>query len=98
PTSPTLFPYTTLFRSRAVPPERRQRVGHDARRAAGVVDRQEASAEPFDLLRQRRLEPGTLPGVEALLRHGADGRRPETAHGHERSEEHTSELQSRSDL
>src|SRR5262249_32849642 len=67
----------------AVAPEGRQRVGHDARRAARVLDGQEAPAEPFDLLLQRGLEARALLGVEALLRHHADRRRPEAVDGHQ---------------
>jgi len=63
--------------------ERRQLVGHDARRAAGVVDGEKATPEPLDLLLQRRLEPRALLGVEALLRDRADRRRSEAAHRHE---------------
>src|SRR3712207_8758943 len=72
PPRSTLFPYTTLFRSRA----RRGR----ARRAR-------------DLARDRR--------ASALRRRGAGGRaarhrpRGRLRHGRARSEEHTSELQSR---
>src|SRR5436190_16041363 len=59
PPRSTLFPYTTLFRSRRYRPRR---------------------TEPFRLLRPRR----------ALARHSRQSR--------PRSEEHTSELQSHSDL
>src|SRR3712207_7793116 len=75
PPRSTLFPYTTLFRSR-----RRQRVGSD-------------------LLRGPRLPDGAGGAREhlrAVVR--GDSRRPDSPFdeaGRTRSEEHTSELQSR---
>src|SRR5260221_9400389 len=65
PPRSTLFPYTTLFRSRAATPARRR---HGSRRSTGV------RSEP---------PPGRRPARTPVLR---------------RSEEHTSELQSHSDL
>src|SRR5262249_35667983 len=70
-------------RRAACAPEGRVGVGHAARRAAGVLEGQEAPAEPFDLLLQRGLEARALLGVEALLRHHADRRRPEAVDGHQ---------------
>src|SRR2546430_8369685 len=67
PPRSTLFPYTTLFRSRR------------ARRGPGVR---------FGALR---------PGVRARLQ-GRAGPRHRSDHGDARSEEHTSELQSQSNL
>src|SRR2546428_8289673 len=71
PPRSTLFPYTTLFRSRPA--------GHPPR------------ARTRDLCRAERADPGDevrhLPDVDAELRLRD-----------RRSEEHTSELQSRSDL
>src|SRR5262249_57037915 len=66
PPRSTLFPYTTLFRSRAPAAE-----GTPARRPKG-------SSYQFDAARRRR---------------GGDPLEPDAAHGR-RSEEHTSELQS----
>src|SRR3712207_7508197 len=76
PPRSTLFPYTTLFRSRDLPQEL---VGGVARVLLALV-RVEALDEP----------PGAV-----LLRRGRRDARP--AHGvvAQRSEEHTSELQSR---
>src|SRR3712207_7351518 len=70
PPRSTLFPYTTLFRSRLDrrPSRRRRR------------------RDPADAARGRPGEPQPRPGGGRLPRPGAD--RP-------RSEEHTSELQSR---
>src|SRR5437868_10931561 len=66
PPRSTLFPYTTLFRSRVA-----------FRRRAGAALRLHADAD------RHRLSPGALPDIPA---------------GDRRSEEHTSELQSRFDL
>src|SRR5205085_12176793 len=78
PPRPTLFPYTTLFRSRARPPcvGRRQ---HDL--AAELVVH-----VPRELARGRRL----ARAVDAHHQHHRRNRA--------RSEEHTSELQSQSNL
>src|SRR5690349_22196387 len=73
PPRSTLFPYTTLFRSRAL------RVGIVG---AAVLDRVEAH------LRPQEVRP---PHAEA-------GRRAGAGQAELRSEEHTSELQSRRDL
>src|SRR5690349_23186847 len=74
PPTPTLFPYTTLFRSGAVARHLQQR----RHRPPGLAQRrgQPARAEPVD-----QLERSPAPGV-----------------AQPRSEEHTSELQSRRDL
>src|SRR2546421_7411032 len=69
PPRSTLFPYTTLFRSRGVR-------SHAARHQQGV------EPPPSDLPRDRRVRP----------------LRPRARAAPLRSEEHTSELQSRSDL
>src|SRR3712207_8817103 len=77
----TLFPYTTLFRS----PD----YGDQARRG-------EAHAAGGVLLRPPQRPDRDEPGVRGRVDLGADGavdRRHH--HGHRRSEEHTSELQSR---
>src|SRR5690349_23897764 len=85
PPRSTLFPYTTLFRSPALGPAR------SGRRLAGCdrgPARRSANARPF----------GHQPALVVL-----DAARPTrapaaTAVGGARSEEHTSELQSRRDL
>src|SRR2546421_3478882 len=84
PPRSTLFPYTTLFRSRA-----------DARRAAA------RAAQPARAAQGRRRDLGgrrgrVRPDRPALL--GPDRDQRGFGHRHGRSEEHTSELQSRSDL
>src|SRR3989440_4660279 len=73
PPRSTLFPYTTLFRSRRLRPRR-----HDGELLAD---------EPVQQRRLARVRPSDQ-------RHEAGTRGP----GGRRSEEHTSELQSRSDL
>src|SRR3712207_6956871 len=72
PPRSTLFPYTTLFRSRAGPRRRRRQTPSPPRR--------------------RRTSPGGVgcPGVARLAREATEDQL-----GHPRSEEHTSELQSR---
>src|SRR5690606_42135292 len=77
PPTSTLFPYTTLFRSRSG----RRRSGHGRRSPLGrPAGRPELHSEaPLGLPRRRRA--GTAVGAEL-----------------ERSEEHTSELQSRENL
>src|SRR3712207_7588284 len=79
PPRSTLFPYTTLFRSRT---NLRRRHAPNRRRSAGHT------AVNFPLLVQK-LEVG-MPGPHRLrlAKH-------EVAAGRQRSEEHTSELQSR---
>src|SRR2546421_1972946 len=72
PPRSTLFPYTTLFRSR------------DARRFSGARGTQPLRVSQFDCVRR-------MVQFRACGGHGADG-------DSTRSEEHTSELQSRSDL
>src|SRR5206468_7280344 len=79
PPRSTLFPYTTLFRSRRHPRARPRRDLHDAHRG------RRRHRHPAHHLRQARehllLPDRHLAGLRLL-----------------RSEEHTSELQSRSDL
>src|SRR5690606_41998829 len=82
PPGPTLFPYTTLFRSPAPPraaPARWGRCG-----AAGAGGSCGASPRPA--------------GRPAAARRAAAARRPARSTGRARSEEHTSELQSRENL
>src|SRR5690606_40110787 len=83
PRSP-LFPYTTLFRSLAVEPDRDE---HAAER--GLDLRCLVELGPHALVEQL-IQPGG--GVEVVRADG--GRLGE----HQRSEEHTSELQSRENL
>src|SRR5690606_41738707 len=89
----TLFPYTTLFRSlRALPDVDRDRRGcPDGHRddRGGVVetepqDAEDAVDEPGDREQEEH------PGVEQVL--------TDLGEPHDRSEEHTSELQSRENL
>src|SRR5206468_11935034 len=81
PPRSTLFPYTTLFRSRSL-----RRLDRESRtprhRAAWVPDPQDG--QPLGKLHRR----GPHPAEQRTNRRTA----------HVRSEEHTSELQSRSDL
>src|SRR3712207_9509147 len=77
PPRSTLFPYTTLFRSR---------VGEDAQHRA--VGREDLGDEPGDAL-------GAGGGGQVLQQHRADAAALVRVLHHERSEEHTSELQSR---
>src|SRR5688572_31913047 len=85
PPRSTLFPYTTLFRSRA---------RHDAQPAAG---------EPAAELRGRR-RAGVLEdavperGTRRVVLRGDVRRLPRARRDEGRSEEHTSELQSQSNL
>src|SRR3712207_7035619 len=73
PPRSTLFPYTTLFRSRPrLPDVHRHRGG--GRRAVGVPGRLHHAVQH---------QPAAVPGL------------PERQEPHVRSEEHTSELQSR---
>src|SRR5207249_7929589 len=89
-----LFPYTTLFRSaagplrRAAPPGRGEahhlepRPGRRAARAPGVGERGVLRRRLAEPVEEGAREGGAAPGLLVL----------------ERSEEHTSELQSRFDL
>src|SRR5438132_7345778 len=83
PPSPTLFPYTTLFRSQP-----------DARGLRREMDRDRAP----DLARGdlERAEPGH--GLDRVAHRVRAELRPPLAQAMSRSEEHTSELQSHSDL
>src|SRR3989440_8692712 len=81
PPRSTLFPYTTLFRSRRR--EREGLCGGNARQPPVQVPDDDVGGEPL-------LVP-LIPGLQA------DEVEPVVRRGH-RSEEHTSELQSRSDL
>src|SRR2546427_6090182 len=64
-------------------------------RAARAVDADASSGRPVAALRDQSPARGGILDVPRLLQ-GADGERRESLHG--RSEEHTSELQSQSNL
>src|SRR5207253_9446577 len=92
PPPPTLFPYTTLFRSRL------GRELPEAAHALGAVEKPPGRPEP-----QRRVVPGKrreLARDRRLVEHEQDdGEVALVAEAVEqRSEEHTSELQSRGHL
>src|SRR5690606_40765646 len=94
--APTLFPYTTLFRSGGA---RRPRPGE--RQSRGREER--ADALPPISLRQRSGygRPRPVPALEAFYERGEVGGEPRgllPVQGVPRSEEHTSELQSRENL
>src|SRR3712207_6846594 len=80
PPRSTLFPYTTLFRSARTLPRPAGVAGLQGRRRAG-------------LLRHRGPQPAERPDRRGAR--GAGGLRLGGGAGQERSEEHTSELQSR---
>src|SRR3989442_8212258 len=84
PPRSTLFPYTTLFRSHDGDEQLSLRVGH-RRLDAAVQTRTDRHGAP------RQRWPEIVPVY-------ADGSRPQPAAGLARSEEHTSELQSRPHL
>src|SRR5687768_18087287 len=79
PPRSTLFPYTTLFRSHVVAGE--DVIGHGSVDRSLAIDASVAAQRSASFLRRTRSTP--CMGVE-------DGE-----HGGDRSEEHTSELQSR---
>src|SRR3712207_8497491 len=81
PPRSTLFPYTTLFRSRAL-------ASADPRRPGRAAPR---GAEPRRRLRGRAAADGAHVPVGSRREGAADVRRADDR----RSEEHTSELQSR---
>src|SRR5690606_40360062 len=82
PPSPTLFPYTTLFRSHH----------------AAAVPEQQHGAQRGHRLGQRARERAQPLGPHELLVVGAGERAEPAALEVLRSEEHTSELQSRENL
>src|SRR5207249_6973146 len=87
PPSPTLFPYTTLFRSGARPYHRAHRRGVKIIGATSHYVTEELDAGP--IIEQDVIRVSHATSVDDMLRLGRDL---------ERSEEHTSELQSRFDL
>src|SRR3989454_4884427 len=82
PPRSTLFPYTTLFRS--AHGERDQAV----RDALGALEPRRPAG------RERALQLGRALGLDAPHRGAAASRRQPHDHAGDRSEEHTSELQS----
>src|SRR2546430_5917677 len=87
PPRSTLFPYTTLFRSRAVRPRRR----------AGDAERTARQAR-IGLDRARRVRLKRAVPRAVVARRAAVGERVGALEVLLRSEEHTSELQSQSNL
>src|SRR3546814_3558331 len=85
----TLFPYTTLFRSSRVGPLVRRRNIRLPAPVARVERRQQEQRQ-----QGRRDEPPDDHRRQRLLNFGARTRRDRHGHEAERSEEHTSELQS----
>src|SRR5438309_3561192 len=83
PPSSTLFPYTTLFRSRALGAGREERLAQV---------RQNFRGNPR--ARIGDLEQDAVGASLADLRPRCDFEPPTVRHGVQRSEEHTSELQS----
>src|SRR5207253_8143853 len=93
PPTPTLFPYTTLFRSR-IPPAANVPVG--VGRVVCNMKADQKTFAAFDLAgfeRQRVIRPARIAG-ECQASFGVAG----LTQGAIRSEEHTSELQSRGHL
>src|SRR5438034_5407941 len=86
PPRSTLFPYTTLFRS----PRRRR--GPRERRTRGNA------SDPVAARGDRSPRGRVLAAQTAAREDGADGVRSSMPRASGRSEEHTSELQSHSDL
>src|SRR5207247_6060808 len=93
PPRPTLFPYTTLFRSRAG--NAAGDPGVDQRRDAGLDDEADVDTDGRAALVERgHAEVRMLAGADLAHLGGRRQRLRDAA----RSEEHTSELQSRVDL
>src|SRR3712207_9072074 len=91
PPRSTLFPYTTLFRSRIEAEEHRDEHRRAAERARPDGDPEHLRGD--ELLRvDRRRQDRVVGALELGLDEGAEHR---GEGGGERSEEHTSELQSR---
>src|SRR5437868_8089374 len=90
PPSSTLFPYTTLFRSSD------RTCGRGRRCTCGCCTRGRAASSR--LLRAGGLERGERRGGDLRDDHGLVAGRHEPTTVMSRSEEHTSELQSRFDL
>src|SRR3546814_16243641 len=82
----TLFPYTTLFRSR------RRRSNPERRSVALDFFATLAMTNCWEATSTQCIEPGDVD--PARHQHHRAGERPRILSGEERSEEHTSELQS----
>src|SRR2546421_12114473 len=94
PPRSTLFPYTTLFRSKLFKVNRKPvRHDHEVRSGAGFTSH--AEWPPRALRRTWSVLEASHLRANMRLRQRVHGVLTRTA---ERSEEHTSELQSRSDL
>src|SRR2546427_5301530 len=89
PPRSTLFPYTTLFRSRRTRSGAVPRSPRPGRPRLAVA--RSASPDP-----RRETQPACEEAQPSERGHSAEPPRP--AQGEERSEEHTSELQSQSNL
>src|SRR3712207_7590570 len=90
PPRSTLFPYTTLFRSRAA-----GGVGGTALQARGEGGAVPARLRPQQLHDGRPLRPAPAEQARELEGDGQEGQDAERDEEPARSEEHTSELQSR---
>src|SRR5690349_22466935 len=92
PPRPTLFPYTTLFRSNAA-------IGMPVSNATMLTTIRKVIANPRPFVEEEGyIGPCRRAGIVSAGR-GSGRRRTDTsARGAARSEEHTSELQSRRDL
>src|SRR5437667_8625977 len=88
----TLFPYTTLFRSIF---ERRNVFDGDGPRVAKLSHTGE---KLFKILVRRGAHPRRTKGDDAIKAQKPFTRRPRVPRPQDRSEEHTSELQSHHDL
>src|SRR3712207_9112427 len=91
PPRSTLFPYTTLFRSRA--PRLGALLGFAGHRKHNVADVVNVTRRDVGMVRQH--EAAGVDGVRDGEGAFAEPLRDERLSGHARSEEHTSELQSR---
>src|SRR5207249_9860945 len=91
PPTPTLFPYTTLFRSPA------EYGGHDASNLEMAIIREHLATKGLGLHNDLQNESsivGNFPTVLMMRDFGTEEQKADWM----RSEEHTSELQSRFDL
>src|SRR3546814_8744374 len=94
----TLFPYTTLFRSRDRGDDADRLLEHDDALVAGMT-RQHVAVDALGFLGKPFDEVGRVGNLAARLRQrlallARQQRRERLLIGHDRSEEHTSELQS----
>src|SRR5699024_11599581 len=96
PSDTLLLPYTTLFRSRVRSPEYSENSAYfkDKLGLAMIINPDMASADKI----ARNLSLPTAIGVSSFARGRAEIVRIRVPQGNMRSEEHTSELESRFDL